>query len=148
MCKVTIIFTLCYEHEQKYPISEIMPWYMDPANTRHLYNICTTQKARDIHPIPVRCWASVVDGGPVSRQHWLICIYMFIRICVEMVKACGHASRYWSSKWWCRISIRCETEHFYLCYQVMEPIQHGIFSHLALYTCVSHNMIKWGFSWA
>ena len=30
-----------------------------------------SQQTQDIHPMLVRCWASVVDGGPALNQHWV-----------------------------------------------------------------------------
>ena len=35
-------------------------WYVLPATTRHSPN-----------PMPFQCWASVEDGGPTLKQHWL-----------------------------------------------------------------------------
>ena len=30
-----------------------------------------TQQTRDIEPMLVQCWASVVDDGPALNQHWV-----------------------------------------------------------------------------
>ena len=30
-----------------------------------------TQQTRDIEPLLIQCWASVVDGGPTLNQQWL-----------------------------------------------------------------------------
>ena len=34
-------------------------------------DIAITQQTRDIEPLLVQCWASVVDGGPALNQQWL-----------------------------------------------------------------------------
>ena len=31
------------------------------------------QETRDVSPMLSRCWVSVVDAGPASRQHWILC---------------------------------------------------------------------------
>ena len=31
----------------------------------------SSQKTRDIHPIPGQCWATIVDGGPALTRHWV-----------------------------------------------------------------------------
>ena len=30
-----------------------------------------SQQTRDVEPLSVQCWASVVDGGPTLNQQWL-----------------------------------------------------------------------------
>ena len=30
-----------------------------------------TQQTRNIHPLLFQCWASVEDGGPTLKQHWV-----------------------------------------------------------------------------
>ena len=30
-----------------------------------------SQRARDVDPMLVYCWATVVDGGPTISQHWV-----------------------------------------------------------------------------
>ena len=30
-----------------------------------------TQQTRGFHPMLFQCWASVVDGGPTLKQHWV-----------------------------------------------------------------------------
>ena len=30
-----------------------------------------TQQTRGIHPMLFQCWASVEDGGPTLKQHWV-----------------------------------------------------------------------------
>ena len=72
------------------------------ANTKHLYNICTTsaqrlqygsnivqmlykcfvftvlnaaQQTRGVEPVLVRCWASVSDDGPALVHHWVNIVF-------------------------------------------------------------------------
>ena len=33
--------------------------------------VIRNQQTRDIEPLLVQCWASVVDGGPTLNQQWL-----------------------------------------------------------------------------
>ena len=38
---------------------------------RHSPQYPPTKQTRDIHPVLVECWASVVDGGPTFNQQWV-----------------------------------------------------------------------------
>ena len=42
-------------------------------NTGHtsIELIITTQQTRGIHQMLFQCWASVEDGGPTLKQHWM-----------------------------------------------------------------------------
>ena len=37
----------------------------------HVYRQVAAREARDVEPMLVKGWASVVDGGPAFNQHWL-----------------------------------------------------------------------------
>ena len=42
-----------------------------PAEIYSGHQVRSCQQTRDIEPLLVQCWASVVDGGPTLNQQWL-----------------------------------------------------------------------------
>ena len=45
--------------------------YYRPPGVWCITNLLSYHLARDIHPMLFQCWASVEDGGPTLKQHWV-----------------------------------------------------------------------------
>ena len=47
-------------------------WLFSVQTDQHVANNSMSfHQTRDVEPVLVWCWASVVDGGPIINQHWL-----------------------------------------------------------------------------